>query len=402
MCGTICRHTPGRQRTKGGLNVSQQQLSALILHADDFGMNAAVTEGIIEAFGSGLLTSTSLLANAPAAEFALEQWRRLDVARQSGDLPSQTNRRRLGDLNLPFDACRNEFTKEDGLPSPSPKNRDGLEIPARRDSHYASRLRNPTAARPFDLGVHLNLTQGIPLTAGRFPSELLDTSNCFLGPGRLYRRLRSNGRRWYDAIRDELRAQVTWLFDRGVTPTHFNGHQYVEMMPVVSEIIAELAGEYRVRYVRAAIEPRHWRTSLQPGFRLANGCLSHVKQHYAHRWAAMLDRFGINHADAFFGSSHAGCITLAIMRRFARQARKHSLVEIAFHPGQSSREKTLRHDVDGWHDPLSAARANELALLCSSELAELLATSSFQLGRMSPSGKRLLTIAKQGRLKPAG
>lgn len=333
----------------------QPQLPSLILHADDFGLNAAVTDGIIEAFSSGLLTSTSLLANAPAAEYALEQWQRLELARRSGDLPSQATRRRLGD---------------------------------------------PEA--PFDLGVHLNLTQGVPLTGGAFPNELVDTSGRFLGPGRLYCRLCSNGRRWYEAIRDELETQTKWLLDRGVTPTHFNGHQYVEMMPVVSDIIAELAQEFRVQCVRAAVEPGHWRSSLLPGLRVTNWCLSHVKQHYAHRWAAMLDRFGITRADAFFGSSHAGRIDLAVMRRFVRLAPKHGLVEIAFHPGQAPRGEIPQEVIDGWHDPLAAARPSELALLCSSKLADLLATSSFQLDRISPSAKRLLAIARQGRLKPAG
>lgn len=321
--------------------VHYKQPPSLILHADDFGLNAAVTEGIIQAFGAGLLTSTSLLANAPAAQLALERWRWLEAARRSGDLPSNAARHRLGD---------------------------------------------PGA--PFDLGIHLNLTQGVPLTAGEFPVELVDLSGSCLGPGRLYRRLCANGRRWAGAIRDELQAQVNWLLDRGVTPTHVNGHQYVEMMPVVSDIIANLAQQHRVPYVRAAVEPGHWRTSLLPDLRLTNWCLSHVKQHYARRWAAVLDRSGLTHADAFFGASHAGRIDLGMMRQFVRLARQHAVTEIAFHPGRAS-PGPVQHDLGtGWHDPLAVARPCELALLCSPELADLLATSAFQLGRISAATSR--------------
>lgn len=312
------------------------QPPSLILHADDFGFNAAVTAGILEAFRSGLLTGTSLLANAPAADFAVDQWRRLESARQAGELPSSATRRRLGD-----------------------------------------------AATPFDLGAHLNLTQGVPLTAGAFPHELLDAAGRFPGPGALYRRLCSQGGRWRGAIRGELQAQVEWLLDRGLTPTHLNGHQYVEMMPVVSGVIAELAQEYRVLYVRAATEPGHWRTSLSPGLRLTNCCLSGVKQYYARRWAAALDRAGLAHADAFFGASHAGQINLALVRHFLRRAGKHGLTEMALHPGCLPREPAQREIAAGWHDPLAAARPGELALLRSAELAEILMEKGFQLGRFS-------------------
>ena len=39
----------------------------LVLHADDFGMSRAVTDGILRGFQYGLLTSTSVLVNAPDA-----------------------------------------------------------------------------------------------------------------------------------------------------------------------------------------------------------------------------------------------------------------------------------------------------------------------------------------------
>ena len=54
----------------------------LILHADDFGMNSAVSDGIIQGFSEGLLTSTSLLANAPNAAAAIDEWKRLEERRR--------------------------------------------------------------------------------------------------------------------------------------------------------------------------------------------------------------------------------------------------------------------------------------------------------------------------------
>ncbi|HET6882209.1 MAG TPA: ChbG/HpnK family deacetylase [Pirellulales bacterium] len=309
---------------------------SLILHADDFGFNAAVTRGIVASFQNGLLTSTSLLANAPAAQLALDEWKRLEQERRIGTLLSADARRGIND-----------------------------ELSS------------------FDLGVHLNLTQGRPLTGQRFPAELLDSAGRFLSPGRLFAKLRFGDHRWRSAIAAEWSAQIEWLIDRGFLPTHLNGHQYVEMMPVASEVVLRLARRYAVPFIRAASEPGHWRSSLRPGFRLTNCCLAFVKGHYASGWRRALDARGIRHADAFFGASHAGQIDIEMMRRFLSVARGYRLTEIALHPGMAAAASTDEELADGWHDPLRQARPAELRLLCSTDLVELLAARGFRLGRLA-------------------
>ena len=313
---------------------------SLVLHADDFGFNSAVTKGIIEGFSAGLLTSTSLLANAPAAELAIHEWQRLEELRRSGNLHSTHTRRCLGDPGL-----------------------------------------------PFDLGIHLNLTQGRPLTGGRFPRELLDSNGRFLPPARFFFKLLTSGRRWRQAIGVELAAQVEWLIARGFRPTHINGHQYVEMMPIVSELVPHLAHHYAVPYVRAACEPGHWRTSLRPGLRLLNGSLSFIKQYYAGRWRRTLDAAGIVHADAFFGASHAGQIDLNIVQRYLRLALNHVHTEIALHPGHSPSIQAADRQPDDWHDSLAYDRPAELRLVCSAALADLIAARGLALGRLRRSAR---------------
>lgn len=48
----------------------------LIVNADDFGFNREITDGIIQCHQRGCLTSTSLMANMPASEYAAEQARK--------------------------------------------------------------------------------------------------------------------------------------------------------------------------------------------------------------------------------------------------------------------------------------------------------------------------------------
>ena len=55
-------------------------MSALIINADDFGFATGVNDGIVEAHVSGILTSTSLMVDWPAAAHAVE------LAREHPDL----------------------------------------------------------------------------------------------------------------------------------------------------------------------------------------------------------------------------------------------------------------------------------------------------------------------------
>ena len=131
----------------------------VVFHANDFGMNCAVTDGIVRGFQHGLLTSTALLANAPDAARAIREWQRLQTTVDAGRLPSTAVRRDLRELDA-----------------------------------------------PLELGVHLNLTQGRPLTRN-YPSELLDARGCFPGIGRLFAALYRRRRPYETALLAELAAQ---------------------------------------------------------------------------------------------------------------------------------------------------------------------------------------------------
>jgi predicted glycoside hydrolase/deacetylase ChbG (UPF0249 family) len=52
-------------------------MKRLVVVADDFGLSAGVVEGIVEAHERGIVTSTSLMVNAPAAGEAFEAARRV-------------------------------------------------------------------------------------------------------------------------------------------------------------------------------------------------------------------------------------------------------------------------------------------------------------------------------------
>jgi predicted glycoside hydrolase/deacetylase ChbG (UPF0249 family) len=306
----------------------------LVLHADDFGMNEAVNNGILDAFSRGLLTSTSLLANAPAAEQGLGHWPALVDAHQNKALPSNEVRQRLAD-----------------------------------------------PSQPFDLGVHLNLTQGRPLIGARYPEELLDPAGRFPGIGPVFRKLYRPAEPLRPAIRAELTAQIEFLYDHGVRPTHLNGHQYVETIPAVAELIPGLLEEYAIPRVRCACEPHVARLVLFDGMAPLAYALAHVKGHFARQLRRRLNREEL-HPAAYFGASHAGRIDSRRMQRYLAAAPALGLTEVGLHPARAPVAIHPEHLDAGWHDPLAGMRKQELDCLCSSHLADLIADAGFALGRL--------------------
>jgi chitin disaccharide deacetylase len=307
----------------------------LILHADDFGMNAAVNAGVVRGFTHGLLTSTSVLANAPGFTAALTRWHDLAARFARDDLRSLEVRRRLAD-----------------------------------------------SMTPFDLGVHLNLTQGRPLTGERYPRQMLDRNGLFPGVFGLAARLMKSGTRFCPEIKAELCAQIEAVVDSGNAPTHLNAHQYVDIFPAISTIIPDLLQRYAIPVTRVPWETHLTQTTLARRIEPANWCLAQIKRLFAFRHLVTMRRRRVPHPTAFFGTAHAGRIDLDLMRMFVAAAGP-GVTEIGMHPGTFEPDEDGEARDDGWHDPLAPARAIELSLLTSAALVELLESRQVRLARLS-------------------
>lgn len=309
--------------------------SLIVLHADDLGMNGPVNEGIVAGFADGLLTSTSILANAPAFADAVSRWKRLDQQRVAGRLASAGRRRALGD--------------------------DGES--------------------PFDIGVHLNLTQGMPLTAG-VPPECLDSDGRFAGIGAVVRRLTFSTSGIRQAVTRELEAQIARVVDAGLRPTHLNGHHYVELVPALADPMRALAARFQIPAVRSAREQNVWQALRKHPAPVSNFCLTLVKSGLAARLRRTVrEQFVLT--DAFCGTAHAGRLSLDVLRDSIRHLRPGSTLEVGLHPAQHACAPADRDVREGWHDPLADLRPDELAMVQSSALFDVLVSAKVHLGRIA-------------------
>lgn len=196
-------------------------MRSLVIHADDFGLSPSVNAGILSAIQNGVVRSTSMLVNFPAAEPAAVWAKQYDL----------------------------------------------------------------------DVGWHVNLVQGAPLLSPRSIPSLVDGKGMFLSPRRfvqraLLRRLNS------EDLRRELSAQLHFFLDRGLKPSHLDGHLHMHVMPPVAAVLQALLKENPIPYLRSPREPGGLEVSRWPA-RFFLGCFPAARRGF---WngAKSLEFYGLS------------------------------------------------------------------------------------------------------------
>lgn len=121
----------------------------------------------------------------------------------------------------------------------------------------------------LEVGVHLTLSDGEPLTPLPASSELVDSDGLFRHQFLLYAQAIFPLPSLRRAVRDEMRAQIEAMLDQGIRPGHLTTHCHFHVFPALRDIVHDLAEEYRIRWVRnssarASVVPLNPLLTLQP------------------------------------------------------------------------------------------------------------------------------------------
>jgi len=103
----------------------------------------------------------------------------------------------------------------------------------------------------LELGVHLNLTDGCPLTDIKGLSPLTWSDGRFQPKGILHLRAFFPGATFLELVEAELRAQIEVFIQAGLRPQHLTTHQHFHSISSLRRIVLQLAREYSVPWVRA-------------------------------------------------------------------------------------------------------------------------------------------------------
>lgn len=221
-------------------------------------------------------------------------------------------------------------------------------------------------ARPaLEAGVHLVLAGG-PLVSSPADVPTLAPGGRPLADHRAFLARLALRRIDLREVERELRRQIERVRGMGLRITHLNGHQHLHVAPGVPRLVAALAREYGIGYVRVPQEdarPRDPRTlSIWVLARLA----SRAKQ--------MLGDAGIATNDRAGGIVDAGQLTVPRLR--AAVSRATGVTELVTHPGTGNERIAALwrwgYDWDGERDAL-----------CDASLREELARAQVRLIRPS-------------------
>ena len=101
------------------------------------------------------------------------------------------------------------------------------------------------------VGIHLNLTKGIPITKN---TESLVNKN-----GRFFEKREA----WWKAlfhnyhskeIENEFAAQINRLQEAGITPDHIDGNNHIHIFPDIAMVVARLANDFGISKIRVPYE----------------------------------------------------------------------------------------------------------------------------------------------------
>ncbi|MBA4397060.1 MAG: hypothetical protein C0394_06735 [Syntrophus sp. (in: bacteria)] len=218
--------------------------------------------------------------------------------------------------------------------------------------------------RPFSFGVHLNLTEGRPLSPGL--ETIAGADGCFCGKQEGHRRLMDRGD---DALQKEIRrefaAQIQALRDAGVRLDHIDGHQHVHVFPAAIDAALRAAEEFGIPWIRIPEEPPPASSTDRN-----NPLLDDEAERFCRLAAAVrikLHGAAIKTTDHFRGLYLKGRLSLESVER-TLQTLPPGLTEFMVHPG-----RTLCGPVQGPSSAFSnREREKELAVLTSGRFHRML------------------------------
>lgn len=115
------------------------------------------------------------------------------------------------------------------------------------------------------IGLHFNLTQGVPVCPPKEVPTLVNESGLFLGKERFEERLKMG---LIDAVEisREFEAQVDRFSQlSGHPPSHIDGHHHVQARPEVAAVIAPLISQKAISRIRLPIEASKYFRHLEAG-----------------------------------------------------------------------------------------------------------------------------------------
>jgi predicted glycoside hydrolase/deacetylase ChbG (UPF0249 family) len=207
------------------------------------------------------------------------------------------------------------------------------------------------------IGVHLNLTDGRPLSPQDRVRQLLNGEGKFACSCSKLALLSMAGPGSRNAIRTELAAQIQWVIDRGIRPTHLDSHKHFHAFPTLFSMTCQLARRFDIPAIRFAMEPAE--VSKTPWPLPGEGGKNRATFVRALAKINSLQNRDFLKTDGILGIAHVGRVDVNFFRAVALY-NSAPATEIMTHPG-------FAYGLDAENTSLVGQRKVELDALCSEQ-----------------------------------
>jgi len=235
----------------------------------------------------------------------------------------------------------------------------------------------------LDAGVHLNLTDGVPLTSelqrallrwsGRFPRKFVMAKAILSGAIKV------------DAVKREWRAQIDRCLEHGLKLRFLNSHEHMHMLPALLPVAKALARDYDISHLRF---PRSRLAGSLSRGSLFRGAVIKVLE--------TINRLHMNTPTAhFLGLEKSGRLDMQYLQDSVPRLRAGRVYELMCHPGDFDPQEVSDPRLLRYHD-----WQGELRTLTSPALRELLDRNGVRLigyRQLEIRGDRLVVRLEQAR-----
>lgn len=216
------------------------------------------------------------------------------------------------------------------------------------------------------IGIHLNLLEGKPVSTDPKVALLLKENGEFATSTSTLAIKSLTSRRFIEAIEIELAAQIKWVLDRKITPTHLDSHKHAHAFWSIWPIACRLADRFGIKAVRWPHEPAWVARSKSPP--PTNGGTKRAAIVRIMAKTAKKRRSDLIKNQLLFGVAHTGRIDIEFWKMVAKDA-AFDVAEIMTHPGYTeglNPEKTR----------LIEQRVLEMDTLCTENVKRILHDAS--------------------------
>jgi hopanoid biosynthesis associated protein HpnK len=228
------------------------------------------------------------------------------------------------------------------------------------------------------VGVHLNLTDGRPVSVPSEILSLLNSQKLFVsGAVRQAKRILT-GRANLSEVEREFRSQIEKARAAGVRITHLDGHQHLHLLPPIVDIVINLAREFGIGAIRCSAERPV--EVLQLMGRNRSSSAEVLKQFLTGRALAVLSsnmrqrlcRAGLKCPDHFYGLTQTGFLDATAVQKILQHL-SQGTSELMCHPGY------VDADLANTLTRLLGQREKELRALTNPAVKRLVTEQTIQL-----------------------